>query len=253
MPPYLELAVAFAVGAHLARSYLDLRQLRELQKRAPPPALEHEFPHDKFCKIRSYALDKWRLRFLHRTCQLGQALIVIGAGALPRLWAAVGGCGWAQGGGEVAQSVLFALAALAAAAAAELPWSWYGAFAVEQRHGFNTMTQVSGASACGVTGLIGGAAASVCSSPEGTTRPDQTNPNPTDPTADRNRQSVFVSDVIKSLSLSLALVPPLVAGLTWILLTAGYWVALQLWLFLLAASAALLFAYPSLIAPLFNK
>jgi len=47
-------------------------------------------------------------------------------------------------------------------------------------------------------------------------------------------------------------VPPLVGGVTWVLLNTGPWMPLQLWLFVLAVAVLMMYAYPNLIAPLFN-
>lgn len=51
--PYLEIVVGLAVAVHLLHSWLDLRQLRQLQARAPPPALAGEFGGEKYLKVRA--------------------------------------------------------------------------------------------------------------------------------------------------------------------------------------------------------
>lgn len=205
--PYLELVVLFTVAVYGSHTWVDLRQLRQLRRRHPPALLATEFQGEKFAKIRRYSLDKWRFGFLRRTYQLGEHLLILGSGALPWLWRAAARAAPAVAArGEVAHTVVFALAGTAVSMVLELPWSWVSTFVVEQRHGFNNTTM-----------------------------------------------SVFVSDFLKSLALGAVLAPPLVAGITWILMEAGPWVPLQLWGFLLAVSAVMLYAYPNIIAPLFNK
>jgi hypothetical protein len=54
-------------------------------------------------------------------------------------------------------------------------------------------------------------------------------------------------------ALSLVLIPPLVAGVTWILLHTGPWLPFALWAFMFGVQLAALTVYPVLIAPLFNK
>ncbi|KAL6777605.1 hypothetical protein ACKKBG_A14915 [Auxenochlorella protothecoides x Auxenochlorella symbiontica] len=65
--------------------------------------------------------------------------------------------------------------------------------------------------------------------------------------------ATFAMDALKSLGLGLALGPPLIAAVAFILERAGPWVALHLWAFLLAMSMVLMALYPSVIAPLFNS
>lgn len=65
--------------------------------------------------------------------------------------------------------------------------------------------------------------------------------------------STFVSDMVKSLLLTLVLAPPLTAVVVLILLHTGPYVALYLWLFAFILSLVMMTVYPVLIAPLFNK
>ena len=53
--------------------------------------------------------------------------------------------------------------------------------------------------------------------------------------------------------LGLVLLPPVVAGVTAILMHTGQYVGLLLWAFLLAISLVMMTIYPTLIAPLFNS
>ena len=64
---------------------------------------------------------------------------------------------------------------------------------------------------------------------------------------------VFFTDTVKRLILGAVLMPPAVAGFTYILQHAGPWVPLYLWAFVLGTSLIMITIYPVLIAPLFNK
>jgi STE24 endopeptidase len=69
----------------------------------------------------------------------------------------------------------------------------------------------------------------------------------------KQTRGVFFTDTIKRLLLGAVLIPPIVAGFTYILQHAGPWVPLHLWGFVLSVSLVMLTIYPVLIAPLFNK
>eukprot|EP01023_Acetabularia_acetabulum_P055704 TRINITY_DN6450_c0_g2_i1.p1 TRINITY_DN6450_c0_g2~~TRINITY_DN6450_c0_g2_i1.p1 ORF type:complete len:454 (-),score=47.08 TRINITY_DN6450_c0_g2_i1:541-1821(-) len=70
-----------------------------------------------------------------------------------------------------------------------------------------------------------------------------------------NKQTLllFFVDQIKQFFLGLIIGPPIIAGLTYILMVAGPYLVLWLWLFVLGISLIGLTIYPTLIAPLFNK
>lgn len=65
--------------------------------------------------------------------------------------------------------------------------------------------------------------------------------------------SLFFSDVTKQIGLALMFMPPIIGGLTFILMQAGPFVALYLWAFVLTLSLVMMTIYPIWIAPLFNK
>lgn len=64
---------------------------------------------------------------------------------------------------------------------------------------------------------------------------------------------VYITDFIKSLFLTVLFVPPIVAGIVYILLHTGPAMALYLWIFMFVLSLLMLTVYPVFIAPLFNK
>jgi len=65
--------------------------------------------------------------------------------------------------------------------------------------------------------------------------------------------ALFVSDLFKQLLLTLMLVTPLAALILWLMQGAGQWWWLYVWLVWSAFSLLMMWAYPAVIAPLFNK
>ena len=63
---------------------------------------------------------------------------------------------------------------------------------------------------------------------------------------------LFLTDLLKSLALTLLLGTPMIALALWLMAAAGAYWWLWLWLAWLGFSTAMLWAYPALIAPLFN-
>ena len=63
---------------------------------------------------------------------------------------------------------------------------------------------------------------------------------------------LFLTDLVKSLALTLLLGTPMIALALWLMAAAGAYWWLWLWLAWLGFSAAMLWAYPAFIAPLFN-
>ncbi len=63
----------------------------------------------------------------------------------------------------------------------------------------------------------------------------------------------FIADLVKGLLLMLLLGTPLVAVVLWLMQSAGEWWWFYAWLVWTAFSLTLFWAYPALIAPLFNK
>ncbi len=69
----------------------------------------------------------------------------------------------------------------------------------------------------------------------------------------RTTPRTFILDLFKSLVLTVIFTPPILAGIIWILLHTGPYMAVYLWAFMLTLSLVMMTVYPTLIAPLFNK
>jgi STE24 endopeptidase len=69
----------------------------------------------------------------------------------------------------------------------------------------------------------------------------------------RTTPGLFVSDLLKSLILSLIIGIPLLALVLWLMESAGQFWWLYVWAVLIAFNLLMIWAYPTFIAPLFNK
>jgi len=61
-----------------------------------------------------------------------------------------------------------------------------------------------------------------------------------------NKQTLqlFFTDIVKTLLLGAVMLPPIIAGITWILLHSGPWMPLQLWAFTFVLSVFFMTIYP---------
>mmetsp|Transcript_22614 Transcript_22614/g.67349 ORF Transcript_22614/g.67349 Transcript_22614/m.67349 type:complete len:451 (-) Transcript_22614:668-2020(-) len=217
--PWLEVFLGFLCSVTLLHGYLDVRQLRVLERRKPPPALAAHFSQELYDKTRSYSLDKWRFSFYLRLYTFFETLLILLFGVLPGLWVACGQAvhalphaaarNWVEQTPErleIVQTVAFVMVLTGASTIMEVPWSLYRTFVIEHRHGFNKQTL-----------------------------------------------SLFFADVAKGIALGAVLMPPVIVAVTRILQVGGPFLALYLWAFILALSLFLMTIYPTCIAPLFNK
>ncbi len=104
------------------------------------------------------------------------------------------------------RDVLMFVVATLVAGVVSLPFSWWHTFRIEERFGFNRMTQ-----------------------------------------------KLWVADLAKAIALGVALGLPLLVLVLWLMATAGAWWWVWAWVAWMAFQLLLLVAYPTLIAPLFNK
>lgn len=65
--------------------------------------------------------------------------------------------------------------------------------------------------------------------------------------------ALFLSDLVKQTLLGMAIGAPVIATVLWLMAAMGEWWWLYVWLFWCSFNLALLFIYPTWVAPLFNK
>jgi STE24 endopeptidase len=127
---------ALVLGARLWLSWLNLRhQAREGS--VVPGELEGNVEPERLAKIAAYTRDRARFGMLHTAASAGvYALFLFGGplGFYDRLSARLGGS-------FVLNGAIFFVGLVAVRALLELPFSYYGTFVIEARHGFNRMSR----------------------------------------------------------------------------------------------------------------
>ena len=197
--------LALLVGVTALRLWLARRQIRHVRahRDALPPAFVGTIPPAAHRRAADYTVARTRLAAFETVVQAALVAALTVGGALALLWAA-----WSRlfAPGGLAHDLAFATSAFALVAAAELPFSAWRVFAIEERFGFN-----------------------------------------------RTSVRLFFADLAKGAALAALLALPLLA-LALALARSGeplWW--LWAWTAWAAFNVALAFAYPVLIAPLFNR
>lgn len=141
--PYKEAVLCFTLFMHTFEVYLECRQLVCLRKTSLPAALQGVIKEDTFQKSRAYSLDKWNFSMVKSTYSLIEGVVIIWYELLPLLWnwtlvplAAMG----LTAEYEIVRSIIFTLVYILLTTVIGLPWSIYGTFVLEARHGFNKQT-----------------------------------------------------------------------------------------------------------------
>ncbi len=122
-------------AARLGLSWLNLQHLQREGHRVPP-GLEAEVDAERLGKISDYTAERARFGFLHSVLST----------LVTALFLFAGGLGWYDRlvtgavASFVGQSVLFVLGLMLVGAIVEIPFSLYGTFRIEAKHGFNRQT-----------------------------------------------------------------------------------------------------------------
>jgi STE24 endopeptidase len=122
-------------AARLWLSWLNLRHLRRQGHRVPP-GLEREVDAERLGKISDYTAERARFGLLHSVLST----------LVTALFLFAGGLGWydrlVTGAVDsfVSQSVVFVIGLMLVGAIVEIPFSLYGTFRIETKHGFNRQT-----------------------------------------------------------------------------------------------------------------
>ena len=141
--PYLKGILGFIVLMFLVNSWLELRQLKQLIKKRPPKEMEALVGSDEFKATRAYGLDKWYFGFLSSTVDTAESVAFLALGGLHSLWTYSTDLNeklpfsWDH---EIQSSILFTLVYALATTITSQPFSLYGTFVLEEKHGFNKST-----------------------------------------------------------------------------------------------------------------
>ena len=230
--PYMEYVVGFCLAISALHFYLDVRQLKALQRPSPPPQVAHLYAsstgnnnesngkgntsgNEDFKKKQAYQIDKLRFGMVHAAYEtsLNVGFLLFYFYPITWRWSAAllpTRTAWLSRATpttvEILQSIVWVLLISIISTVMNLPWSVYKTFSLEARHGFNKTTP-----------------------------------------------KTFVTDMIKSLVLTFVLAPPIIAAIVLILLKTGPLMPVYLWTFIFTLSIVMMTLYPTLVAPLFNR
>ncbi|GMH44821.1 hypothetical protein BSKO_12773 [Bryopsis sp. KO-2023] len=142
--PYLELVLGFTVIVYFCHSYLELRQYKALCLKSPPKSVASLFKDEEYEKAKSYSLDKWWFGMVKGVYDVIESLAMLGFGFLPFAWdlssKLVSRIGfWTDS--EIFVTLVFVFGFSMLSMVMELPWSLYGTFVLEEKHGFNKQTK----------------------------------------------------------------------------------------------------------------
>ncbi|KAJ2157074.1 zinc metalloprotease [Coemansia sp. RSA 552] len=143
--PYKECVLGFSWAMYLWEAKLNVRQRDRLHEVRRPQAIAGFISRQVYLEANAYGLDKSSLQLVRDCVEQVQTTLIIVYDAIPWLWYAVGAqmeawLGLAPAEHEIAQSVLFFMAATLVSTVLGLPFDLYSTFVVERRHGFNKQT-----------------------------------------------------------------------------------------------------------------
>ncbi|CAN0285818.1 unnamed protein product [Lampetra fluviatilis] len=136
-------AFSWLVFAWEALLYRRQRRVHLSTLTVPPELVGSSLTQETLLKARSYQLDKGAFGSVSNLYSQIESTLILLLGGIPYLWSFTGDLVRRLGYSadyEVSRSCLFLLLASLFSAATSLPWSLYGNFVVEERHGFNKQT-----------------------------------------------------------------------------------------------------------------
>lgn len=141
--PWKEVVQCLVVGVFAFETYLSLRQYRVYSYPSPPLSLVQHVDATTYKKSQAYGRDKARFGFVVAAWGLVNSLVIIYFDCMPLVWRFSGQL--LERGGlqstEIRQSIAFTLLFSFVRTVLDLPFSYYSAFVVEDKHGFNKMTR----------------------------------------------------------------------------------------------------------------
>lgn len=141
--PYLQLVIQFTLSVYTLHTYLDIRQLKALQRPKPPPQLADHLTQEQYKKAQVYNIDKWWFKLVGNLFTTAVSVLLLVSWYMPKLWSIstvlAAHFGYDRSN-EVLITVIYNLLDSGKDLLLDLPFSLYGTFVVEQRHGFNKQT-----------------------------------------------------------------------------------------------------------------
>eukprot|EP00794_Sanderia_malayensis_P000486 gene486-1131_t len=144
MEPILIATLVFMWIMFLWELYLGYRQYNVYKTtKEIPVELKDHLKKETFEKSRCYEMDKSKLGFFSGIYSQVEATLILTLGGIPFLWKVAGSIITSFGFSsdyEITQSMVFIMLCVVYSTITSLPWSLYGTFVVEERHGFNKQT-----------------------------------------------------------------------------------------------------------------
>lgn len=149
--PYLALTIAFTVFIFSLEGYLDLRQMIRFYTEGHklPKDLHGYVTQETFEKSIAYCKDKFSFKMVESSVTFFEGIAFITLGYLPYIWDVSqqlilrysgDSSHWSPLFSEVLTTWIFVILMTVFDTVINLPFSLYGTFVVEQKHGFNKST-----------------------------------------------------------------------------------------------------------------
>lgn len=140
--PYFEATIHFIVFAYVFETYVRSRQHKCYQITDRPSSISDEIAtEERFRKAQAYGYDKSTFGFVVDFVETSKGLLFLYMGFLPFWWKMSGVLVEKMGvEGEIYQSVVFFVTSSIFETLMAIPMQIYGAFVIEEKHGFNKQT-----------------------------------------------------------------------------------------------------------------
>lgn len=148
--PFLGLTLGFTAFMYILEAYLDIRQLRTFSSASTlPKELTAHISEETFRKSNAYGTDKFTFKIIESAFSFVQNMAFMALGYLPFVWdlakSAADKMGVLNSGysvlfQEIVITWVFIVIMTVVDTVISLPFSLYGTFVVEEKHGFNKTT-----------------------------------------------------------------------------------------------------------------
>mgnify|MGYP003365584597 FL=1 len=143
--PWKTIIVGFSVSQFLFETYVSYRQYKALSSNKLPAVLENEIDQETFEKSEAYSKAKIRFSIVSDLYALAQKIAFVKFDLFPRLWHLGNKVSTIlpiqyRAVSTIAQSLWFLLVLSNISTIAELPFSYYSHFVLEEKFGFNKTT-----------------------------------------------------------------------------------------------------------------
>jgi STE24 endopeptidase len=136
--------MGFLVAEYAFHTYLNLRQRSAVLTKAPPSEITEQYSEKYVAQAYAYSIDTKNFALVKGACDFAESVAVLHFMLLPMAWSwsqrAIDAInlGWVDN--EYIVSVAFVSLTLAFETTKKIPWSLYGVFVIDERHGINKQT-----------------------------------------------------------------------------------------------------------------